>query len=289
VTIIEGCNKNCTFCIVPTTRGREVSRPFDQILAEVRHAVTTGRIEIELLGQTVNAYRCPSSGRGFAELLDGVARERGVLRVRFVTSHPAEIDRRVIEVIRDNPNICRYLHLPVQSGASSVLRRMKRLYTRQRYLEVIDEIRSVVPDMRFSTDIIVGFPGETDEDFMETISLLETVRYGSLFAFKYSPRPGTAALRLGAPVDDATASDRLAKVFDVQARIEREILQSYTGRTIGVLYEGPSRHDPGVYSGKSEDNWTVNFTAAAPAEVGSLLNVRIATAKHHSLFGELVG
>lgn len=288
VTIIEGCNKNCTFCIVPTTRGREVSRPFDEILAEVRHAVSTGRIEIELLGQTVNAYRCPVTSRDFAALLEAVAGERGVARLRFVTSHPAEVDRRLIEVIRDHRNICRYLHLPVQSGSTSVLRRMKRLYTRERYLELIDEIRASIAEMRFSTDIIVGFPGETDEDFEETISLLEEVRFGSIFAFKYSPRPGTAALRLGTPVDDEVASSRLARVFEVQERIERETLRAYEGRTIEVLYERPSRHDPGVYSGKTEDNWTVNFTAAEPAPVGALVNVRISAAKHHSLFGEMV-
>lgn len=288
VTIIEGCNKNCTFCIVPVTRGREVSRPFDAILAEVRHAVSSGRVEIELLGQTVNAYRCPITGRGFGDLLEAVARTRGVLRIRFVTSHPAEIDARVVEVIRENRNICRYLHLPVQSGSSGVLRRMKRLYTRERYLEVIGQIRSAVPDMRFSTDIIVGFPGETDDEFDETVSLLETARFGSIFAFKYSPRPGTAALKLGPPVDDAVASRRLAKVFEVQEAIERETLAAYAGLTVDVLHEGPSRHDPGVYSGKTEDNWTVNFTAMRPVEVSSLVSVRISAAKHHSLFGEMV-
>jgi tRNA-2-methylthio-N6-dimethylallyladenosine synthase len=288
VTIIEGCNKNCTFCIVPVTRGREVSRPFDAILAEVRHAVGTGRVEIELLGQTVNAYRCPVTSRGFGDLLKAVASVEGVLRVRFVTSHPAEIDARVIEVIRENPNICRYLHLPVQSGSSSVLRRMKRLYTRERYLEVVDEIRCGVPDMRFSTDIIVGFPGETDEEFAETVSLLRKVRFGSIFAFKYSPRPGTAALKLGPAVEDEIASRRLAEVFGVQEEIERDTLFSYEGRSVRVLHEGPSRHDPGVYSGKTEDNWTVNFTARRSVEVASLVDVRISTAKHHSLFGELV-
>lgn len=289
VTIIEGCNKNCTFCIVPTTRGREISRPFEEILREVRHSVSTGRVEIELLGQTVNAYRCPDSRRGFADLLETVAGERGVLRLRFVTSHPAEIDPRVVEVIRANRNICRYLHLPVQAGSTAVLRRMKRLYTRERYLELIGEIRAAVPDMRFSTDIIVGFPGESEADFADTLSLLETVRFGSIFAFKYSPRPGTAALRLGEPVDDAVASTRLARVFEVQEAIERETLRAYEGRTIEVLYERPSRHDPGVYSGKTEDNWTVNFTASRASEVGSLVDVRISAAKHHSLFGELVG
>jgi tRNA-2-methylthio-N6-dimethylallyladenosine synthase len=164
---------------------------------------------------------------------------------------------------------------------------MKRLYTRERYLELIGEIRSAIPGMRFSTDIIVGFPGETDDDFEQTLSLLESVRFGSIFAFKYSPRPGTAALRLGEPVDDAIASARLARVFEVQEGIERDTLRAYVGKTLAVLYERPSRHDEGVYSGKTEDNWTVNFTAAEPPRVGSIVNVTVSAAKHHSLFGKL--
>ncbi|HUO84020.1 MAG TPA: tRNA (N6-isopentenyl adenosine(37)-C2)-methylthiotransferase MiaB, partial [Thermoanaerobaculia bacterium] len=251
VTVIEGCNKNCTFCIVPTTRGREVSRPVSGVLEEVRHALGTGRVEIELLGQTVNAYRCPVTGARFGDLLEAVATLPGVQRLRFVTSHPAEVDRRMIEAMRDHPNICRYLHLPAQSGSSRVLRRMKRLYTRERYLAIIDEIRAEIPDMQFSGDFIVGFPGETDEDFEETLSLMEIVRYGVVFAFKYSPRPGTAALRLGVPVDDRIASARLGRLLALQERIEREILDSHVGRTVPVLVEGPSRNDPAVLSGRT--------------------------------------
>jgi len=160
VTIIEGCNKNCTFCIVPTTRGREVSRPFDDVLAEVRAAVASGRVEIELLGQTVNAYRCPISGRDFGALLSAVAEIEGVARLRFMTSHPAEVNDSMIAAMRDHSNISRYLHLPVQSGSSRVLRRMKRLYTREKYLETIARIRKAIPEIHFSTDIIVGFPGD---------------------------------------------------------------------------------------------------------------------------------
>src|SRR6202171_2814620 len=205
VTIIEGCNKNCTFCIVPTTRGREVSRPFDDVLAEVRSAIATGRSEIELLGQTVNAYRCPVTGRDFGALLSAVADLSGVRRLRFMTSHPAEVNDSMIAAMRDHANISRYLHLPVQSGSSRVLRRMKRLYTREKYLEIIDRIRAAIPEIHFSTDFIVGFPGETEEDFQETLRLAETVRYGSMFAFKYSPRPGTASLKIGPPVDEMIA------------------------------------------------------------------------------------
>ena len=178
ITIIEGCNKNCTFCIVPTTRGREVSRPFDDLLAEARAAVESGRVEIELLGQTVNAYRCPVSGKDFGALLRAIAEIEGVARLRFMTSHPAEVGESMIQAMRDHPNISRFLHLPVQSGSSRILRRMKRLYTRETYLETIARIRAAVPDIHFSTDLIVGFPGETEDDFQETLSLMEEVRYG---------------------------------------------------------------------------------------------------------------
>jgi len=288
VTIVEGCNKNCTFCIVPTTRGREVSRPFDDVLDEVRTAVATGRVEIELLGQTVNAYRCPLSGRDFGALLAAVASIDGVARLRFMTSHPAEVNDSMIAAMRDHTNISRYLHLPVQSGSSRILRRMKRLYTRETYLETIARIRAAIPDIHFSTDVIIGFPGESEEDFLESMSLVEEVRYGSMFAFKYSPRPGTPSLRIGPPVDDAIASERLTRLFDLHERIKRERLEGYRGRVVPVLYEGPSRNDPAMLSGRTDDNWVVNFHGDAAAPLGSMLAVRIESAQHHTLRGEAV-
>jgi len=286
VTIIEGCNKNCTFCIVPTTRGREVSRPFGDVLAEVRAAVESGRVEIELLGQTVNAYRCPASSRDFGTLLSAVAEVGGVRRLRFMTSHPAEVNDSMVAAMRDHANISRYLHLPVQSGSSKVLRRMKRLYTREKYLETLDRIRQAIPEIHFSTDIIVGFPGETEDDFQQTLSLIEEVRYGSLFAFKYSPRPGTPAVRIGEPVEDAIATDRLTRVFELHERIKRERLESYRGRVLPVLVEGPSKHDPSMLSGRTDDNWVVNFVADPATPLGSMLGVRIDDALHHTLRGE---
>jgi tRNA-2-methylthio-N6-dimethylallyladenosine synthase len=288
ITIIEGCNKNCTFCIVPTTRGREVSRPFDDVLAEVRAAVDSGRVEIELLGQTVNAYRCPRNGRDFGALLAAVAELPGVARLRFTTSHPAEVNDSMIEAMRDHENISRYLHLPVQSGSSKMLRRMKRLYTRERYLETIQRIREAIPAIHFSTDLIVGFPGETEEDFQETLSLVEEVDYGSLFAFKYSPRPGTPSLRIGQPVDDAVASERLQRLFDLHERMKRERLESYRGRIVPVLVEGPSKHDPTMLSGRTDDFWVVNFHGDPATPLGSILGVRIDSAQHHTLRGEAV-
>jgi tRNA-2-methylthio-N6-dimethylallyladenosine synthase len=286
VTIIEGCNKNCTFCIVPTTRGREVSRPFDEVVAEVTAAIATGRVEIELLGQTVNAYRCPISNRDFGVLLGAVAEIPGVARLRFMTSHPAEVGDSMIAAMRDHPNISRFLHLPVQSGSSRVLRRMKRLYTREKYLETIGRIRAAVPDIHFSTDLIVGFPGETEEDFLETLSLIEEVRYGSLFAFKYSPRPGTPSLKIGAPVDDDIGSERLKRLFELHERIKHERLQSYRGRVLPVLYDGPSRHNPNMLAGRTDDNWVVNFSGDPATPLGSLIGVRIDEALHHTLRGE---
>ena len=288
VTIIEGCNKNCTFCIVPTTRGREVSRPFHDVLGEVVAAVASGRVEIELLGQTVNAYRCPVSGRDFGALLRAVAEVPGVARLRFMTSHPVEVNDSMIAAMRDHANISRYLHLPVQSGSSRILRRMKRLYTREQYLAIIGRIREAIPEIHFSTDVIVGFPGEGEEDFAATLSLIEEVRYGSLFAFKYSPRPGTPALKIGAPVDDAISSERLARVFDLHERIKRERLQGYRGRVIEVLVEGPSKHDASMFSGRTDDNVVVNFSADPQTPLGSMLGVRIAAAQHHTLRGEAV-
>jgi len=288
VTIMEGCNKNCTFCIVPTTRGREVSRPFDDVVAETRVAVASGRVEIELLGQTVNAWRCPTTGRDFGALLSAIAELEGVARLRFMTSHPAEVNDAMIAAMREHENISRYLHLPVQSGSSKILRRMKRLYTREKYLEIVDRIREAIPEIHFSTDMIVGFPGETEEDFQESLSLIEQVRYGSLFAFKYSPRPGTSSLKIGPPVDDAIASERLNRLFELHERHKRERLESYRGRVMPVLVEGPSKHDPAMLSGRTDDNWVVNFAGDPATPLGSMLGVRIDLAGHHTLRGEAV-
>src|SRR5437667_383775 len=288
VTIIEGCNKNCTFCIVPTTRGREVSRTFDEVLAEVRAAVDSGRVEIELLGQTVNAYRCPVTGCDFGALLSAVAEIDGVRRLRFMTSHPAEVNDSMIAAMRDHANISRYLHLPVQSGSSKILRRMKRLYTREKYLETMQRIRQAIPEIHFSTDIIVGFPGETEDDFQQSLSLIEEIRYGSLFAFKYSPRPGTPALKIGLPVDEPIATERLTRLFALHERIKRERLESYRGKVLPVLVEGPSKHDPAMLSGRTDDNWVVNFTGHPATPLGLMLGVRIDDALHHTLRGEAV-
>jgi tRNA-2-methylthio-N6-dimethylallyladenosine synthase len=194
----------------------------------------------------------------------------------------------MIAAMRDHANISRYLHLPVQSGSSAVLRRMKRLYTREKYLEIIARLRDAIPEIHFSTDFIVGFPGETEDDFAQTLSLIEEVRYGSLFAFKYSPRPGTPALRIGQPVDDDIASERLTRLFDLHEHHKRERLEGYRGRVLPVLVEGPSRHDPDMLAGRTDDNFVVNFSGDPTTRPGSMLGVRIDQAQHHTLRGEAV-
>jgi tRNA-2-methylthio-N6-dimethylallyladenosine synthase len=205
-----------------------------------------------------------------------------------MTSHPAEVSDSMIAAMRDHANISRFLHLPVQSGSSRMLRRMKRLYTREKYLDTIARLRSAIPELHFSTDLIVGFPGETEKDFQETLSLVEEVNYGSLFAFKYSPRPGTSALRIGDAVDDAVASERLQRLFDLHERMKRVRLASYEGRIMPVLVEGPSRHDPAMLSGRTDDYWVVNFHGDPATPLGSILDVRIDSAQHHTLRGEAV-
>ena len=210
-------------------------------------------------------------------------------RLRFMTSHPAEVNDSMIAAMRDHENISRYLHLPVQSGSSKILRRMKRLYTREHYLETIARIREAIPEIHFSTDVIVGFPGETEEDFQQTLSLIEEVRYGSMFAFKYSPRPGTPALKIGAPVDDAIASERLhARSSTCTSGIKREHLESYRGRVLPVLVEGPSRHDASMLTGRTDYYSSSISAATSSTPLGSMLGVRIDQAQHHTLRGEAV-
>jgi len=287
VTIIEGCDKNCTFCIVPTTRGPERCRPLAEVLAEVRHLVDYGFAEIELLGQTVNHWREPCRELDFADLLAAVAAVPGVHRLRFVTSYPRDFTARMIEQVARHPNICPYLHLPVQSGSNAVLRRMGRGYTRAEYLALVADLRRARAGLAISTDIIVGFPGESEEDFRLSLSLVEEARFAVVFSFKYSPRPGTAALRLGEPVSEEVASRRLQELFAVQDRIQRELNGELVGQTREVLVTGPGR-DPGTFSGRTSCHRIVHFpgTAAAP-RLGSLVDVRIDRAHHHSLTGSL--
>lgn len=295
VTVIEGCNKRCTFCIVPSTRGPERCRPFDEILDEVRHLLEFGFVEIELLGQTVNHWRDPHRDLDFSHLLDAVARLEGVRRLRFVTSYPRDFTPAMVEQLGRHANICPYLHLPVQSGSDRVLRRMGRGYEVAAYRRLLDDIRVARPDINLSTDLIVGFPGETDEDFEQTVDLVRDVRYGSIFAFKYSPRPGTAAPRLSDPVDDEVASRRLQRLFEVQNAIQLELHKELEGQRREVLVTGWGKQE-GHQMGRTPCHRIIHFPVGSEQRngggalpLGSLAEVEILHGGPHSLQGELVG
>jgi tRNA-2-methylthio-N6-dimethylallyladenosine synthase len=289
VTCIEGCDKRCTFCIVPHTRGPERCRPMAEILREVRHLVDYGFREIELLGQTINHWREPGGDADFADLLNAVAVVDGVERLRFITSYPRDFTPAMIDAFARHETVCPYLHLPVQSGSNPVLRRMGRGYTVESYLELVDAIREARPDVVFSTDLIVGFPGETEEQYRETLRLLERVRFGTVYAFKYSPRPGTAAPRLGDPVDPEVANRRLNDLFAVQAEIQRELHRALVGETFDVIVTGWGK-EPGFQTGRTPCHRMVNFAAgAAPVELGGTVRIEIETAFPHSLVGRRVG
>ncbi|MEN0065805.1 MAG: tRNA (N6-isopentenyl adenosine(37)-C2)-methylthiotransferase MiaB [Myxococcota bacterium] len=291
VTIQKGCDNKCTFCIVPATRGVEVSRPHLEILDEVRALVDRGVQEIVLIGQNVNSYGLKAPGEiTFAELLYRVADVPGVTRIRYTTSHPRDMGEDVIQAHRDLPAVAAHLHLPVQSGSNRVLRRMKRFYTRERYLHTVAALREARPDTVLTTDVIVGFPGETDEDFAETMSLLDEVGFVGAFSFKYSPRPGTPALKLESrdPVPPEVASARLTAYQARQRELSQAFHRSLEGVVVDdVLVEGPSKHDEGVVCGRTSQHVMVNFPGA-PDLVGQIVSVRITRGFAHSVRGERV-
>jgi tRNA-2-methylthio-N6-dimethylallyladenosine synthase len=285
VTIIEGCDKKCTFCIVPQTRGPERSRPMAEILREVGHLVDYGFREIELLGQTVNHWREPGGGLDFADLLDRVAQMSGVERLRFVTSYPRDFTPRMVEQVGRHSNICPYLHLPVQSGSDPVLRRMGRGYTRAEYLDLVRQLRAARTDLALSTDLIVGFPGETEEDFQATLDLVSEVRFAVVYAFKYSPRPGTAAPRLDGRVDPDVASERLQRLFALQETIQREINEGLVGKEFDVIVTGWGKQS-GTQTGRTPCHRVIHFeTGADPAPLGGVTRVQVETAFSYSLLG----
>jgi tRNA-2-methylthio-N6-dimethylallyladenosine synthase len=286
VTVVEGCNEFCTFCIVPYTRGREISRPLIEVVAEVEGLAGGGLKEVELLGQTINSYRCPATDAGFADLIEAVAGVAGIDRVRYITSHPRHFDDRLIRVLSDNPKVSRYLHLPVQAGSDRVLKKMHRRYTRQEYLDLLARIRARIPDINLSTDIIVGFPGESEDDFLDSLDLVERLRFGQVFAFGYSPRPKTPAARYHHQVDEATKKNRLHRLFEVTDRISLELNQALVGTTVAVLVDGESRKHDTVWQGRGEDNRVVNFPKTGSETIGDIVDVYIVRAGPHSLVGE---
>lgn len=285
VTIIEGCNKVCTFCIVPQTRGPECSRPLEDVVREVRHLLDYGFQEIELLGQTVNHWREPGGDLDFADLLSVISGLPGLERLRFVTSYPRDFTPRMVEQVGKHANICPYLHLPVQSGADTVLRRMGRGYTRRDYLDLVAQLRQARPDLSLSTDLIVGFPGETEDEFRLTLDLVEEVRFSAIFAFAYSPRPGTAAPRLGTAVDAGMASERLQRVFAAQETIQAEINTALVGRQMEVLVTGWGKQ-PGTQVGRTSCHRVVTFeTGPEPVALGGVTRVEVGEAFAYGLRG----
>ena len=288
VTVMEGCEKYCTFCVVPTTRGRERSHAPEVIVDEIGGLVAAGCREVTLLGQTVNAYgRDLSPPTDLAALLERVDDIDGLERIRFTTSNPYNLTPRLIRAIRDVPKVCEYLHLPLQSGSDRVLERMNRGYTRTRYLELIAELQETVPDLALSTDLIVGFPGESEEDFGKTMEMVERVGYDNVFAFRYSRRPGTPAAEMPDQVPEEVKAERNTRLLEVTTRVAAARSRRLEGRTLPVLVDGASRKDPREAAGRTRCNRVVNFDTGGRDLLGRVVDVRIARALPHSLRGEL--
>ncbi|HEY2735960.1 MAG TPA: MiaB/RimO family radical SAM methylthiotransferase, partial [Polyangiales bacterium] len=291
VTVMKGCDERCTYCIVPYTRGAERYRSATEILAEIKQLCAGGVREITLLGQTVNSWHEPGEAAGesrFAALLERIAGEvPALLRLRYTSPHPRHVTPALIEAHRTLAVLPPHMHLPVQSGSDRMLRLMLRRYRRQNYLERVRALRDARPEFTLSTDIIVGFPGETEQDFADTLSLVREVSFTSVFAFKYSPRPHTPALRLGDNVPEAIKSERLARLFEVADAQQTQHLARLVGRDVQVLIEGRSKSDPARVTGRSERHEIVHIDAPAELELqGRLLDVRIREAFKRSLIGE---
>ena len=290
VTIIEGCNEFCAFCVVPYTRGKERMRPAAEIVADARHAAATGAREIQLLGQIVNHYQAPDDPScDFAGLLERLNGIHGLERIRFASPHPRHVTPRMIEALRTLPKVARHLHLPVQSGSTEILKAMRRRHTREEYLELVGRLRDAMPDIALSTDMIVGFPGESEAHFEDTLSLTETVRYHSMFSFKYSPRPNTLALkRLPDDVTEEEKTRRIVALQSLQKRIQGELYEAAVGRVEQVLIDSRSRRRDWELSGRTSGNTVVNLSGD-PALIGTIVPVRITGANPNSLRGEMAG
>ncbi|MCA1937319.1 MAG: tRNA (N6-isopentenyl adenosine(37)-C2)-methylthiotransferase MiaB [Dechloromonas sp.] len=295
VSIMEGCSKFCTFCIVPYTRGGEVSRPFTDILTEVADLAAQGVKEVTLLGQNVNAYRGDMDGTeekaDLAILIEYIAEVPGIERIRYTTSHPREMSQRLIDTYLKVPKLVSHLHLPVQSGSDRVLAAMKRGYTALEYKSVVRKLRVARPDISLSSDFIVGFPGETDEDFEKTMKLIDDVAFDASFSFIYSPRPGTPALELEDSTPAEVKSARLARLQQRIDELAQAVSQGMVGSIQRVLVEGPSKKDPNELAGRTDNNRIVNFAAGSANSarlVNQFVDVRILQSLSHSLRGEIV-
>lgn len=288
VNIIYGCDNFCTYCIVPYVRGRERSRPFEDVYNEVQHLINLGYKEIMLLGQNVNSYGKDIGGMKFYELLDKIAKIEGKYRIRFMTSNPKDFDENLIKVIRDNNKICNNIHLPVQSGSDNVLKQMNRKYTRSQYLNKIDKIHKLLPDCGITSDIMIGFPGETEQDYKDTLDLVEKVRYNGCFMFVYSKRNGTYAAKMQNQVSDEIKKQRIIELNLLQNNITREInKEKYLNKTFEVLTEGIIENKENIYCGKTDCGRLVSFYSDKNC-LGEFLNIKITKAATSSLFGEIV-
>lgn len=288
VSIMYGCNNFCSYCIVPYVRGRERSRHPDAIEAEVRELIASGYKDITLLGQNVNSY-----GRGcdfdcdFADLLERLASIEGDYKLHFMTSHPKDATKKLVDVMARNDRIARQFHLPLQSGSNEVLDVMNRRYTAEKYLEILDYIKEKLPDVTLSTDIIVGFPGETEEDFQKTLDILSYVKYDMVFSFIYSPRSGTPAAKMENSITDEIKSDRMRRLLDLQTEIASELNAKCIDKTYRVICQGKSKNNEGMLEGRTEGNKIVLF-ASDTAREGDYVKVKVTKTQPYALFGEVV-
>lgn len=288
VTIMQGCDNFCTYCIVPYVRGRERSRSSAEILREIRCLTNGGVREVLLLGQNVNSYgRGLDENIGFVDLLGKIGRETDVLRVRFTTSHPKDLTEALIRCFAEFPFLCKHLHLPFQSGSDRILRRMNRGYTAVQYIEKIDRLRDACPEIALSSDVMVGFPGETEEEFRETLALMDRIRFDSLFSFRYSDRPFTGSSRFSEKVPEEVKARRLAELQGIQSRLTLEKNLAETGCVREVLVEGPSKASNGQMTGRTSQNRIVNFEGSSRL-VGRIVRTEILSASTHSLRGKLL-
>ena len=287
VPIMYGSNNFCTYCIVPYVRGRERSRLPEEIVAEVKEAVKQGYKEVTLLGQNVNSYGKDHQKANFAQLLAMVDKVEGIERVRYMTSHPKDLSDEVIEVIKNSQHICNHFHLPVQYGSNKILKAMNRVYTVEAYKELIHKIRAAVPDASITTDLIVGFPGETEEDFRQLLDFLAEIRYDQAYTFIYSKRSGTPAAEMDEQVDDELKHDRLNRLMELQNKISLEKNQALQDKVLEVMVEGPSANDDKVWSGRTTTNKLVLWPYQGQEQPGDFVNVRICQPQTWVLKGEL--
>lgn len=288
VNIMFGCNNFCSYCIVPYVRGRERSRNPKDILREIEALVADGVVEVMLLGQNVNSYgKNLEEPMTFAQLLQEIEKIEGLERIRFMTSHPKDLSDELIEVMKNSKKICRHLHLPVQSGSTEILTKMNRRYTKEQYLELVNKIKTAIPDISLTTDIIVGFPGETEEDFLETMDVVKKVRYDSAFTFIYSKRTGTPAAAMENQVPDDVVKDRFDRLLKEVQTISAEVCGAHTGTTQQVLVETRNDHDSTLMTGKLSNNLTVHFKGDESL-IGKIVNVRLNECKGFYYLGEMV-